>query len=458
MKLADNNVHVIKCTISDCAEPLVSEFYKKEILGEDYFDKLQSNMPIMEGLVTCPNTEDCNNQILFEKGEIDYNTKDRNNMKLARHYAENYAAQRVKCPQCKTEFCVDCKASPYHIGQTCQEYKDYQDSEKCRYCDTVIDSYTKGPYAEICNNGECLRLGSNACTEYLRCGHPCYGCKDETRHLGCLEGDCPDYNNIYNKTKSDSCEMCHDYYSNAPIVQADCGHMFHWHCMKTKLDFKWVGPKLIFTHIHCQTCKKELSLSNNKDLQELVNKDLKLFEQIKDMTLKRMRIEGLDKDPRIAEQGEFYKKPLEFGLFKISYHMCFKCKKPYFAGLRDCRGNENNVGEPDPSKYICENCSDLGLIPGLTSCKSHGKEFIAYKCKFCCSVSNWFCWGNTHFCEECHKRQCAGDYLSKYSQDKLPKCGGKRSCPLKIDHPASGQEFALGCTICANDKSNAKDY
>ena len=39
------------------------------------------------------------------------------------------------------------------------------------------------------------------------------------------------------------------------------------------------------------------------------------------------------------------------------------------------------------------------------SCPKHGTEAIEWKCKFCCSVASWFCWGTTHFCDDCHRKQ-----------------------------------------------------
>ena len=66
--------------------------------------------------------------------------------------------------------------------------------------------------------------------------------------------------------------------------------------------------------------------------------------------------------------------------------------------------------------------------------------------------------GTTHFCEPCHKRQCAGDYVSKYTKDKLPKCTGKATCPIKCDHKPNGDECSLGCSICRNIKDNAREF
>ena len=36
----------------------------------------------------------------------------------------------------------------------------------------------------------------------------------------------------------------------------------------------------------------------------------------------------------------------------------------------------------------------------------------------------------------------------------IPKCPGKAKCPLKIEHPANGEEFPLGCSICRNMQAN----
>lgn len=40
----------------------------------------------------------------------------------AKHMAEN----RIRCPDCSTNFCSSCMAAPYHVTFTCQEYKERQ--------------------------------------------------------------------------------------------------------------------------------------------------------------------------------------------------------------------------------------------------------------------------------------------------------------------------------------------
>ncbi len=94
------------------------------------------------------------------------------------------------------------------------------------------------------------------------------------------------------------------------------------------------------------------------------------------------------------------------------------------------------------------------LLP--QDCPKHGTEFLEWKCRFCCSVAVWYCFGTTHFCDKCH--QIPGEMTGKSKED-LPKCPaapqgkpltGATECPLKLRHPPAGEEFALGCGQCRN--------
>ena len=50
----------------------------------------------------------------------------------------------------------------------------------------------------------------------------------------------------------------------------------------------------------------------------------------------------------------------------------------------------------------------------------------------------WFCGGTTHYCDPCHSGLGGG----------IKQCPGPGKCPLGVDHPANGKEFALGCFLC----------
>jgi E3 ubiquitin-protein ligase MYCBP2 len=195
----------------------------------------------------------------------------------------------------------------------------------------------------------------------------------------------------------------------------------------------------------------------------MIDVNKKLYEEIKDMALKRLKFEDLDKDPRLSDPNSpWFGKKVEFAMKRLTYYMCYVCKKPYFAGRREC-GNDPNMNNDDPNKNynpkdcVCGKDANLSGVAGKTDCPKHGKDFIEYKCKFCCKIASWFCWGTTHFCEDCHRRQCNNDYVSKYPRDRLPKCN-KSTCEVGGNHPPNGEEYALGCSICRNSEENHMNF
>lgn len=50
---------------------------------------------------------------------------------------------------------------------------------------------------------------------------------------------------------------------------------------------------------------------------------------------------------------------------------------PYFGGKPACNDGLDHF---DPSELVCGTCSGIGVA----ECATHGKEFIQFKCRFCC--------------------------------------------------------------------------
>merc|ERR1712232_233399 len=94
------------------------------------------------------------------------------------------------------------------------------------------------------------------------------------------------------------------------------------------------------------------------------------------------------------------------------------------------------MGDFKPEELVCAGCSDAS---GKDTCPKHGQEYIEYRCRFCCNVAVFYCWGNTHFCDPCHK---IAQEIAVRKKEDLPKCtcGGK--------HPPNGDEYCLGCSYC----------
>lgn len=128
----------------------------------------------------------------------------------------------------------------------------------------------------------------------------------------------------------------------------------------------------------------------------------------------------------------------------------FLSTQAYYGGEARC---DAEMGDKyDPEELVCGGCSDVARAQ---MCPKHGTDFLEYKCRYCCSVAVFFCFGTTHFCDTCHD-----DFqrLTNIAKNKLPRCpaGPKAKqlmgddCPLHVIHPPTGEEFALGCGICRN--------
>ena len=464
-KSAEANFYGMKCMICDKE---IDEQTKRSILSKEKYSELENNAIMMlvgQNMIKCP-YPNCGELNCFEPGKVDYNVKDEKNQKLSKQAAEDYASHRCRCGFCKKDFCTNktCLAMPYHLGKTCEEFSRHKNSEKCRYCDTEIKFNNRGPDDDVCNDNECYEKYKLSCKKKLPCGHKCFGVNGEKICPPCIDKECPQFKGQFGQNKDDYCVICYtEGLVGAPIVALSCGHYMHYICVKKRLQTKWIGPKITFNHCLCPSCNKWFDCQTVPELQKMIDENKKLYEEIKEMSLKRLKFEDLDKDPRLTDpKSPWFGKKVEFAMKRLSYYMCYVCKKPYFAGRREC-GNDPNMNNEDPNKnydpkeLVCGKDANLSGVAGKTNCQKHGRDFIEYKCRFCCKIASWFCWGTTHFCEDCHKRQCNGDYVSKYPRDRLPRCT-KGTCEVGGNHPPNGEEFALGCSICRNNAENAREF
>jgi E3 ubiquitin-protein ligase MYCBP2 len=242
----------------------------------------------------------------------------------------------------------------------------------------------------VCKKDECLEWAKDCCTATLPCGHFCGGCRGEEKHLPCYQG-------------CDGVELDPESYCTAcftepltagPSLQLKCGHAFHARCCKAKIESGCSTSYLTFGHLGCANCRERM---DHPMLKAAMAADVALEEETKSKALMRLKYENKDKHPDITTPGSaFYNDPVGYALKIYAYYKCFKCKHPYYGGERVCApaAGEKPV---DPSELICPGCNPHA---GDMDCPKHGKDYIEFKCKFCCGTAVFFCWGTTHFCSE----------------------------------------------------------
>ncbi|XP_055726868.1 E3 ubiquitin-protein ligase MYCBP2 isoform X16 [Salvelinus fontinalis] len=329
-------------------------------------------------------------------------------------------------------------------------------SDACRFCGTRNGTELSA-VGSVCSDPDCQEYAKVACSKTQACGHLCGGVRNEKSCLPCLHG-CNKSTGRLKQDADDMCMICFtEALSAAPAVQLDCGHVFHLQCTRRVLENRWLGPRITFGFMSCPICKV---LFNNK-INHSVIKDLldpikELFEDVRRKALMRMEYEGLHKSEAITTPGaRFHNDPAGFAMNRYAYYVCYKCQKAYFGGEARCDAEAGQGDDYDPSELICGACSDVSRAQ---MCSKHGTDFLEYKCRYCCSVAVFFCFGTTHFCNACHD-----DFqrMTSVPKEELPHCPagpkGKQlegtECPLHVVHPPTGEEFALGCGVCRNAHS-----
>ncbi|XP_059573809.1 E3 ubiquitin-protein ligase MYCBP2 isoform X17 [Alligator mississippiensis] len=322
-------------------------------------------------------------------------------------------------------------------------------SEACRFCGCRSGTELSA-VGSVCSDADCQEYAKIACSKTHPCGHPCGGVKNEEHCLPCLHG-CDKNATSLKQDADDMCMICFtEALSAAPAIQLDCSHVFHLQCCQRVLENRWLGPRITFGFMSCPICKNKI---NHIVLKDLLDPIKELYEDVRRKALMRLEYEGLHKSEAITTPGvRFYNDPAGFAMNRYAYYVCYKCKKAYFGGEARCDAEAGQGDDYDPRELICGACSDVSRAQ---MCPKHGTDFLEYKCRYCCSVAVFFCFGTTHFCNACHD-----DFqrMTSIPKEELPHCPagpkGKQlegtECPLHVVHPPTGEEFALGCGVCRN--------
>lgn len=352
-------------------------------------------------------------------------------------------------------------------------FNDKKLTMNCIFCDKQIEYSLNKKH---CDESQCVTLFKYKCKKILSCGHDCYlSCT--SKNCRCLVKNC-----IKNHRKSNqnipvehlprsflnfnknikisddiednigNCIYCLENLIKFPLIELDCGHLFHHKCISSLFSSNKVnkGDNISLNFIKCCICFNKLSLSNHQDLQSFVNYYNELENSISNIIYEKIDQDEISSMNEIKDPlNKYFNLPFEWCKNKMEFYLCFKCEEPFYGGLKDCNENniENDTNSKDKSNVVCINCIDSNIVQGKLCCELHGRSRIVFKCKFCCSEASHFCFGTTHFCEDCHLKQLNGELLTSKKIKDLPVCD-PNTCFLKGNHPINGIEYSLGCELC----------
>lgn len=147
------------------------------------------------------------------------------------------------------------------MGKTCEQFKEFKEARKCRFCNTKLTQpppSMKPAFINVCRQPACIDLTNKLCDKMLACGHPCNGFSGEGNCLPCLDEACVAKNPpaTLAKNNSDYCVICYTSgLCEGACVKLTCNHIFHLDCILKKVKNRWPGPRIVFSYLECPECK-----------------------------------------------------------------------------------------------------------------------------------------------------------------------------------------------------------
>jgi hypothetical protein len=102
----------------------------------------------------------------------------------------------------------------------------------------------------------------------------------------------------------------------------------------------------------------------------------------------RLAYEGLENDDALTNpKSRYYNNRVGYSTDRFAYYPCSKCRQPYFGGRRQCEEVKEGDEKFNANELVCGGCS---AGPNAQSCVQHGKDYIEFKCKFCCAIATYY--------------------------------------------------------------------
>lgn len=222
---------------------------------------------------------------------------------------------------------------------------------------------------------------------------------------------------------STDCAICLDPLESHRVITLSCGHKWHYGCIVEQLLIAQPTPKdrILFTGCQCAKCG---SICDHQDLQNITRSTDLLRGKVESSLCQQLALEKPDFWKKAQHDPKYLRSTLDHALRKYAFYLCSNCHEPYFGGTVDCANviaNEENHDE-----RLCIRCSPQAQDVCRNPLEHRGN--LVWKCRYCCQPSTFVCYGNVHFCDECHERN--SQRVRELQQIAAGRSAGNKPPPL----------------------------
>lgn len=196
------------------------------------------------------------------------------------------------------------------------------------------------------------------------------------------------------------------------ILTLTCGHKWHLACLVDQLQTAQPvpGKRLLFNGCQCAKCG---TICEHAELEHLTRTTDALRQQVDALVEEQLTLEA----PQVLEAARretnddslSLKKVIQEARRKYAFYLCSHCRKPYFGGTVECADAleppTDGGRDMTSAERLCVACAPQSQVVCQNPLAHRGH--IIWKCRFCCQPATHVCYGNTHFCSDCHDRNTA---------------------------------------------------
>lgn len=287
----------------------------------------------------------------------------------------------------------------------------------------------------------------------------------------CLEPFEEDIEKAQGETQQQGCRR---------ILTLNCGHKWHLSCLSDQIQTAQPvpGQRILFNGCQCAKCGM---ICDHPDLEHLTRTTDVLRDQVNALIEEQLALELPDvwKNAQQEQPSESHRSAhtslvhlLHDARRRYAFYLCSHCKQPYFGGTIECADalEPPTMSSSAPTEQrLCVACTPHSQI--LCQNPLAHARYIIWKCRFCCQPATHVCYGNTHFCNDCHDRNV--ERYKVHPPSSRPHhiapipCPGPATCPyplppssnsastevLQYHHngPTVSSEQVYGCAWCQSN-------